>query len=110
MTATHAKDMSFTIPDFLKEYAEDGDSDTVVVLYAIVVRGNLPTSVLSYESTKVLSYFRTKVQRCTKVLSKAKVRKYFRTFVLSYFNKVRKYSTKVLCTKVQSTFVGITRV
>ena len=56
MTATHAKDMSFTIPDFLKEYAEDGDSDTVVVLYAIVVRGNLPTSVLSYESTKVLSY------------------------------------------------------
>ena len=23
MTATHAKDMSFTIPDFLKEYAEE---------------------------------------------------------------------------------------
>jgi hypothetical protein len=33
MTATHAKDMSFTIPDFLKEYAEDGDSDDYIFEY-----------------------------------------------------------------------------
>ena len=81
--------MSFTIPDFLKEYAEDGDSDTVVVLYAIVVRGNLPTKVLSYnvvrkyestfesESTKVLSYFRTFVQVSTFVLQQSTEVQYF---------------------------------
>ena len=33
MTATHAKDMSFTIPDFLKEYVDDGDNDDYIFEY-----------------------------------------------------------------------------
>ena len=33
MTATHAKDMRFTIPDFLKEYVIDGDIDDDIFEY-----------------------------------------------------------------------------
>ena len=35
MTATHSKDMSFTIPDFLKEYVEDGDIDDDIFEYTM---------------------------------------------------------------------------
>ena len=33
MTATHAKDMSFTIPDFVKVYVDDGDNYDYIFEY-----------------------------------------------------------------------------